>query len=210
MARGMTERSFDELARGLASGTLSRGKALRLMGAALVGGALASLPGAAWADDRCSQGQTRCGDRCVNLQTNERHCGSCRNRCGPNQTCCNGRCVNLEKNENHCGSCFNRCAEGQECVGGVCQGGVHTCTEDADCTDVFGAIDRCCGGICVDILDDANCGACGNACPEGSNCCSTLYIDQTTWQTAFDTICCRNSEQCTSDNSGPLPRAACA
>src|SRR5919107_1109369 len=39
----------DELTRGLASGTLSRGKALRLMGAALVGGTLASLPGVAWA-----------------------------------------------------------------------------------------------------------------------------------------------------------------
>src|SRR5215208_6788853 len=34
---------FDELARGLADGTLTRGKALRLMGAALVGGSLASL-----------------------------------------------------------------------------------------------------------------------------------------------------------------------
>jgi hypothetical protein len=43
------ERSFDELARGLASGTLSRRKALKLMGAALVGGALASVPGVAWA-----------------------------------------------------------------------------------------------------------------------------------------------------------------
>jgi hypothetical protein len=43
------DHSFDELTRGLASGTLSRGKALRLMGAALVGGALASIPGIAWA-----------------------------------------------------------------------------------------------------------------------------------------------------------------
>jgi hypothetical protein len=35
--------SFDELAIGLSSGTLSRGRALRLMGAALLGGTLASL-----------------------------------------------------------------------------------------------------------------------------------------------------------------------
>jgi len=39
------ERSFDELARGLANGSISRGKALRLMGAALLGGALAAIPG---------------------------------------------------------------------------------------------------------------------------------------------------------------------
>ena len=38
---------FDDLARGLADGSLTRGKALRLMGAALVGGAVASIPGIA-------------------------------------------------------------------------------------------------------------------------------------------------------------------
>jgi hypothetical protein len=115
--------SFDELAKGLATGAVPRGKALRWMGSALLGAALASVPGMAWANDRCSEGQTRCGDRCVKLQTNERHCGSCRNRCGSNQTCCKGRCVNLQTNERHCGACFNRCPEGQECAGGVCQGG---------------------------------------------------------------------------------------
>jgi hypothetical protein len=41
MAR--VEGFFDDLARGLADGTLSRGKALRLMGAALLGGTLGSL-----------------------------------------------------------------------------------------------------------------------------------------------------------------------
>jgi hypothetical protein len=41
--------SFDAVAKGLASGTVSRGKALRLMGAALVGGTLAAIPGVALA-----------------------------------------------------------------------------------------------------------------------------------------------------------------
>jgi hypothetical protein len=45
--------SFDELAVGLSRGTLSRGKALRLMGAALVGGVLASIPGMAGAAPKC-------------------------------------------------------------------------------------------------------------------------------------------------------------
>jgi Stigma-specific protein, Stig1 len=122
------ESFFDELARGLADGSVTRAKAIRLMGGALVGAALASVPGVAWANDRCSEGQTRCGDRCVNLQTNERHCGSCRNRCASTQTCCGGRCVNLKRSERHCGSCSNRCAEGQECVEGVCSGGEPICT----------------------------------------------------------------------------------
>jgi hypothetical protein len=50
--------SFDELAKGLATGAISRRKALRWMGGTLVGAALASLPGVAWADDDDD-------DRCV-------------------------------------------------------------------------------------------------------------------------------------------------
>ena len=39
MATETTESSFDELAKGLASGTLSRGKAIRWMGGVLLGAA---------------------------------------------------------------------------------------------------------------------------------------------------------------------------
>ncbi len=86
------ETSFDELARGLASGNLSRRKALRLMGGVLAGSTLASIPGIAWArpnkpvgakcnhNHQCASGQcvdrvcvaggcpggtTLCGDNCV-------------------------------------------------------------------------------------------------------------------------------------------------
>jgi hypothetical protein len=55
------EHSFDELARELASGTISRRNALRLMGAALVGGALASIPGMAWA---AKGGNSACAKLC--------------------------------------------------------------------------------------------------------------------------------------------------
>jgi hypothetical protein len=41
------ERSFDALATEMANGSLSRSRALKLMGAALVGGVLASIPGIA-------------------------------------------------------------------------------------------------------------------------------------------------------------------
>ena len=61
--------SFDELTKVLATGPVPRRKALRWMGGALIGAVLASVPGAAWANERCSEGQTHCGDRCVNLQT---------------------------------------------------------------------------------------------------------------------------------------------
>ena len=73
----MGEHSFDELARGLASGSLSRRKALRLMGAALVGGALASIPGVALAAP-CPSGQAPCGG------------SASRGRCCEEGLCCKG------------------------------------------------------------------------------------------------------------------------
>jgi len=49
MTEEQRESSFDALAKGMASGSVSRGKALRLMGAALIGGTLAAVPGLALA-----------------------------------------------------------------------------------------------------------------------------------------------------------------
>jgi hypothetical protein len=142
--------SLDEIAKGLATGNLSRGKALRWMGGALLGAALASFPGVAWADDDCRrlgrecrrdsqccsrncvrrgddkvcgcpEGKRRCADRCVNLQRNERHCGRCGNRCEEETTCVNGACC---PNAQVCGTgtSLTCCPEGQECDDefGVC------------------------------------------------------------------------------------------
>jgi hypothetical protein len=89
------DHSFDELTRGLASGTLSRGKALRLMGAALVGGALASIPGIASAkpnkpegakcnhDHQCASGQCVRGV-CSGCASGSRPCGT---SCCPDERC---------------------------------------------------------------------------------------------------------------------------
>jgi hypothetical protein len=179
MSQQSTNHSFDELARALASGSLSRGKALRLMGGLLVGSALASLPGVAWADDdddeRCRSTQTRCKDRCVNLRTNERHCGRCFNRCTSNQTCCGGRCVNLQRNENHCGACFNRCAEGEECVeDGVCQGvctpcGTQCCTAGESCSELSSG-DICCASGCQGFTSAAGPPVCVNTLEAAPTC----------------------------------------
>jgi hypothetical protein len=75
MARQTTESSFDELTRGLASGSISRGRALRLMGAALVGGTLGSLGisevaaaprGCKRDGKKCKKDKQCCGGNCVN------------------------------------------------------------------------------------------------------------------------------------------------
>jgi hypothetical protein len=90
--------SFDELAKGLATGSFSRGQALRWMGAALLGGVLASVPGLAFAHHKpdhtggppegeqgCPAGKVRVSGQCV--------CPEAVSPCG--NTCCalNERCI---------------------------------------------------------------------------------------------------------------------
>ena len=164
MATQTTERSLDELAKGLATGTLSRGKAIRWMGGALLGAALASVPGVAWADDcrrlgrECRRDSQCCSRNCVR-RGDDKVCA-----CPEGQTRCNDRCVNLQRNVRHCGECFNRCAEGEECVRGVCEGG--------GCPDGT----TLCGGNCVpncpgQIFNPSTCQCCPSLTPLcGGNC----------------------------------------
>lgn len=74
--------SFDELARGIATGTVSRGKALRLLGAALLGATLASIPGLARAVPRgpnCASGvQCLTSETCCVGRTSFDCCGGVR------------------------------------------------------------------------------------------------------------------------------------
>jgi hypothetical protein len=98
------ERSFDELASGLASGSISRGRALKLMGAALVGGTLASLGiGAAAADPpgctpngkdckrdkQCCSGNCSSGGKCVGGGVG---CAALGAHCTTNDDCCSHHC----------------------------------------------------------------------------------------------------------------------
>jgi hypothetical protein len=73
------EHSFDELARGLANGTLSRGRALRLMGAAIAGAFLTSIPGRVLAQEeevvRCRGQICRPGEVCVRRRGFKPECG---------------------------------------------------------------------------------------------------------------------------------------
>ena len=176
---GAVELSLDELAKGLATGTLSRAEAIRWMGGAVLGAALASFPGVAWANDcrslgrECRRDSQCCSKNCIR-RGDDKVCG-----CPEGKRRCNDRCVNLKTNENHCGECFHRCAEDQECVKGICEGGcdgeicgASCCTVDESCWSDgdIGRIAICCsndpycGGVltvagqqvCVEIavLDD--------------------------------------------------------
>jgi hypothetical protein len=79
MARETAEGSFDELARGLANGGISRGRALRLMGADLLGGTLASVGIREASADPigCKRNEKKCkmSSQCCSLNCVEGRCG---------------------------------------------------------------------------------------------------------------------------------------
>jgi hypothetical protein len=150
MARGTTESSFDELASGLARGTLSRGKALRLMGAALLGGTLASLgigeaagnpPGCKPNGKHCKRDTQCCSGNC------EGRVCQAGGGCPIGSTLCGGACVS------------NLCPAGQAfnpstCQCGVCPPGTTICTSGTlpglnACCPLETHI-ACCGGSILD------------------------------------------------------------
>jgi hypothetical protein len=85
-------------------------------------------------------GQTKCGDQCVDLQTDKNNCGSCGHVCVGNSICQKGRCTGP------CGDPPNA----------MCK-----CDPSANCSGDNPAV----GYFCTDTqCDSANCGACGNDC----------------------------------------------
>jgi hypothetical protein len=114
------ERSFDELASGLASGSISRGKALRLMGAALVGGVLASIPGIAGAAPnpnrtkcdpklcpsgcKCARRLDRLGRACITCSLIGCFAPTSCEDCPPGTICVPGSTIHLGRNRVVCGN----------------------------------------------------------------------------------------------------------
>ena len=167
------ERSLDELARGLASGTLSRRQALKLMGGALLGGVLAAaLPFIARRDEQV-QAQQQQGNAPCPSGTHPCPDGTCAPvgvlcvcpNCPPDMQCCpDGTCVVQGQtcgltNAQTCPDCPSgtHCCPSGACVepGEACPMGDQGCAVG----------EKRCNGSCVNVNCSANCGGCGNACP---------------------------------------------
>jgi hypothetical protein len=180
------DHSFDELTRGLASGTLSRGKALRLMGAALVGGTLALLGigEAAAAPGGCKRNGKHCkrNDQCCSLNCDSSSgtcaaapptCVSDGGACTADGQCCSGLLCDNGK----CATCRSNggsCAAGEPCCSGNCSGTTCACRPTGSvCTDLSQCCNAHCenGKCCIPELQDTS--AFG-FCNTDADCCGGL------------------------------------
>jgi hypothetical protein len=202
MSEETRERSFDELAKGLASGTLSRGKALRLMGAALVGGALASLPGAAWASHKGTPhggggggggggGKSSCAKYCKTLfggdTASQEECVSQGTKgTGPCYSCTQGAGPGPNFVEPSCSQGQEFDASSCKCAYCRTQGGVtHCCPADEGFTA---------GSVCINPSGGGTCCAAGEDCNElDGTCCENLCV---TTCCAPGLSCDRNNRRC--------------
>ena len=126
----------------------------------------------------CEAPTTLCRGFCVELATDEEHCGACGNRCGAGFDCVDAACacmndrqecedpaapgeracVDIYNDDAHCGECGNACPLNHRCEGGEC---VRRC--QLPWTE--------CDGHCVRLAEHAlHCGVCGIPCPADHLC----------------------------------------
>lgn len=111
------------------------------------------------------------GAVCIDLTSDEHHCGACDRACPEQSECrdgvcscqdelssCDDRCVDLQSDPQHCGECGVACANAELCVAGECR---SNCGDDL----------QLCDGRCVDLQSDSDhCGSCGHECGGGQGC----------------------------------------
>jgi hypothetical protein len=173
----------------------------------------------------CAQSLTNCSGACIDLQTDDDHCGMCGNVCAIGQRCTAGKCVatcqngwtscpdadggttcvDLRTDNSNCGMCGTKCANGQFCSPGA-DGGPSTCG-----LACFGGTTKC-GNKCVDLqIDPQNCGSCGTPCNGtcfNGQCCSgnQLYCNGACRDTKTDTSHCGG---CGIACAGPCNNGVC-
>jgi hypothetical protein len=146
--RSTRDHSFDDLTKGLASGSISRRQALRLLGGALLGGVLASIPGVSLAQ----QGPPL---EVPPPETPPPGAGPPHGGIPPGQG-------GTPPGQAKCKETV--CPEGQICLSETC---FHTCATNSDCPQpCTGCISTTTGGLClgnIELIDREpfDCSACG-------------------------------------------------
>jgi hypothetical protein len=182
------ERSFDTLTRGLANGSISRRKALRVLGASLVGSVLAAIPGVALAkpplgtclkEGKPCQTNTDCCSQNCETKKGKLVCGPAVQCTGSGQGNCpqpaNQPCLQVLCNNGFCGAVQAKpngqgCDDGNQCtVNDTCQGGNCTPGGPRNCDD---------NDVCTT-----------DTCVPATGCVHTPIPG-----------CCRNNAECDDDN----------
>ena len=129
----------------------------------------------------CPAGQVACGALCTVLASDPSNCGLCSHGCGasefcrdgacagscaPGQTVCAGACVATTSDPANCGACGTVCPARANALQ-VCAAGHCAMVCNAGYADCDGMAANGCEAATGN--DPTSCGACGRACPGGTN-----------------------------------------
>jgi hypothetical protein len=122
----------------------------------------------------CGPGLTSCSGTCVDLLSDNGHCGDCKTVCAGSDVCtkgscaapctsglteCSGVCVDLTSDSNNCSKCGTACPPGFVCDQSTCKVACDTGSRCGSAT------------ICYDIqTDPTHCGASCTPCSPGQLC----------------------------------------
>lgn len=134
---------FDALTRSLSGHGSSRRALLRSIGGGIAAAGMLAPPAADAKKKKCKPGFTRCGKKCVDLNTNAKNCGNCKNSCAFEITCAGGTCQCLDLNAD--------CSTNGQCCSGRCSIEVITTCRRLNCSTSgpCAGNEDCCGGFCI-------------------------------------------------------------
>jgi hypothetical protein len=172
--RGTTEEnSLDDLAKGLASGAITRVQALKLVGVAILSTmlSLSSFPTRASAQEACDPDKVLCGSDCC---APEDCCGA--TCCGPSEDCCGTTCCDAA--EQCCGDDLC-CGPAEDCCSGTCceAGKVCSATKCVCPPERITCGSECCDPVVEICGEDGQCHNpfCESCQAQGySHCCQAM------------------------------------
>ena len=156
----------------------------------------------------CPEGQSYCGNKCIDVTGDSKNCGHCGSACPQGLRCvdracvfcplelpslCGESCVNVLRDEKNCGDCGKACKKGWLCEVGECR-----------CPNGF----TDCGGNCIDLLTaPKHCGKCGQTCSGKQSCYLGVCIEEDCKNKQPPLTKCGNA--CVSTTQNPLHCGAC-
>ena len=177
----------------------------------------------------CPAGLSDCDGHCVDLGSDDSHCGGCFNACPPDHACasghcvldcapslvaCSGACVDIQSDEDHCGACGRACPAGYTCALGECVSpcaGFPCLTPPAPLCEGDWAIQYASPGTCsVDPYGDPicayepewiDCAAMAQVC-DGGQCAEPECWDND-WDGYEDAAC--GGDDCDDQDDGTNP-----
>lgn len=127
-------------------------------------------------DNHCGACGAKCTDpkkRCVD-QSGRAHAGIYGCGCPAGKLYCDRGCYDPRSDDDYCGNCETHCDPtngGAPELPNAYYGCVNSTCGNMKCNPYFADCDQKTANGCeIYLVDNANCGACGNACPTGQEC----------------------------------------